>query len=419
MALAATLIIGMIVPVAAQLANGDFENNPQTTGYTYVNSPSYIDLLHTWKVTLGSVNVGTTPAGTSCVTSGGHCIDLNGDRRGRIEQVISTIAGSTCGVTFFMSRHVSLASGSATLNAVVNHAATPTATFVHSTGGVIPTDGRWQQHSFTFTTVGSSTTLAFESAIQGAAGPQIDNVTMKCDPPPTTGSLTVRKVVVNTLGVPTPATFNVMTHCSLGAATPVNTPVSVPAGQGVTLATPIAATSSCSVTEALAPPVLNVRACNGGSASWTANYSAPVTIAANGTAVLTVTNTLTCEKPTGTACLKYTPNNTACRLALLINRAKGPNTYTVTVTPAAITPSLNMAPSSASSCVSAGGSPVLQTSCAFFYNSSPTSVTLTATSSAGPLPTGFAWSGACSGSSATCLVSVTQSPVTVGASFPP
>lgn len=130
-----------------------------------------------------------------------------------------------------------------------------------------------------------------------------------------------------------------------------------------------------------------------------------------------------CKKSAGTgqtACYILMPGRTACSLGLQINRAKkGPkNTYTVTVSPSAITPSVNTAPSSASSCVNTGSS-ALQTGCSFYYNSYPTSVTLTATSSPGSLPSGFSWFGACksSGSNAMCIV--TQGPpVNVVANFP-
>lgn len=126
-----------------------------------------------------------------------------------------------------------------------------------------------------------------------------------------------------------------------------------------------------------------------------------------------------CKKPGGpTACLKHPHNVTDCRLGLQIKRAnKGPNTYTVTVSPSAITPSVNTAPSTASSCVNTGGALVPQTNCLFYYNSYPTSVTLTATSSPGSLPISFSWGLSCSGSGA-CTVTVTQVPVNVTANFP-
>jgi hypothetical protein len=59
-----------------------------------------------------------------------------------------------------------------------------------------------------------------------------------------------------------------------------------------------------------------------------------------------------------------------------------------------------------------------QTMCWFNYNTNPQSVTLTAVSSGGALPAGFSWSGACSGTAPTCVVSVTMVPLMVVANFP-
>ena len=304
MAIVATLIMGSLVsvPAAAQLVNGNFEASPQNSTYSTVYSGSFIDVPNAWKATLGSVNVGAGPAGTRCLTAGTHCIDLNGQSRGRIEQVMSIVSGSVCTVNFSMSRHVNLASGSATLKSLVNNAATSPATFVHSVAGVSLNDGKWQPHSFTFTATGATTTLAFESVIEGAAGPQVDDVTLTCVIPNPTGSLAVRKIVVNNTGgpAPIPPTFATTTHCSANAATlGIHTPVSVPGSATVTQPGPVAAGINCSVTETLPPPIPRLEACKGQEATWTASYSPPVTIVAGQTAVLTVTNTLTCNRPTG------------------------------------------------------------------------------------------------------------------------
>jgi hypothetical protein len=116
-----------------------------------------------------------------------HCIDLNGDNPGRIEQTLTgLVAGQSCTVRFYESRHTGLAS--ATLTAFVNNAPTSPATFVHNTAGVTPADGKWELRTFTFTTTSSADVLAFGTAMAGAAGPQIDDVTIACSPPtpPTT-----------------------------------------------------------------------------------------------------------------------------------------------------------------------------------------------------------------------------------------
>ncbi len=181
--LAAALVVAAIVPASAAaqtLVNGNFENNPNT-GFVLVTTGTYVDPgINSWKVVSGNIDMGTGPAGTVCQFPGTHCIDLNGDSPGRIEQVVAGIRPrSTCTVTFYMSRHVSLARTSATLATFVNNVPTSPATFVHNVPGVTATNGHWQMHSFTFIS-GPTAVLAFASTMPGAAGPQIDNVTMKC-----------------------------------------------------------------------------------------------------------------------------------------------------------------------------------------------------------------------------------------------
>lgn len=304
-ALAVALTFGMIAaaPAAAQtLVNGNFEGSPQTNGYTTVAAANFIDAAQSWKVALGSVNVGTGPAATACSNASGHCIDLNGNSRGRIEQVVTIAAGSKCSVTFMMSRHLQLAGSSATLTTFANNIATSPANFTHNAGGLTAANGQWQSQSFAFVAAGPTTTLAFESSLEGAAGPQVDDVRLSCALPNPTGSLTVAKVVVNTTGgpAPIPGMFSMVTHCSANAATPgVNTPVMVPGNGSVTPASQFAAGSQCSVTETLPAPIPKLEACKGRGATWTVSYSPPVTIVSGSTPVLTVTNTLTCDPPTG------------------------------------------------------------------------------------------------------------------------
>jgi hypothetical protein len=181
---AAALIASVSLPITAkaQLSNAGFENAPQTAGFTTVSSGNFVDPgSNTWKVTAGSIDIGTGPAGTTCHT--GHCIDLNGNSQGRIEQVLKGLSpGQACTVRFYESRHTGMAT--ATLTAQVNHIATSPGTFVHNTAGVVPSDGKWEPRSFTFTTVTSSDTLAFASSISGGAGPQIDDITIDCAPVP-------------------------------------------------------------------------------------------------------------------------------------------------------------------------------------------------------------------------------------------
>ncbi|MDD5333456.1 MAG: DUF5979 domain-containing protein [Rhodoferax sp.] len=294
----AILVAGPVAAQVAPLLNGNFEAAPQINGYTYVSAGSHLSGATGWKVTAGDVNIGTTPAGTLCQGGVGHCVDLNGSSRGGIEQSMESKAGSRCTVTFWMSRH--LQRTSATLQTFVNNVATSPATFTHNTAGISPTDGKWQQHSFSFTSVAPSTTIAFVSAMSGAAGPQVDNVTMTCASP--SGSLSVQKIVVNNVGpsAPIPPTFDTTTHCSASAgSSSVNTPLAVPGGQTVLQPGTLPAGTICSVTEVVPQHIAALEACKGRGATWTETHSGPVTIVAGQTAVLTETNTLDCDKPTG------------------------------------------------------------------------------------------------------------------------
>lgn len=109
-----------------------------------------------------------------------------------------------------------------------------------------------------------------------------------------------------------------------------------------------------------------------------------------------------------TACLKFMPHVSACRLALMVRRANpGSNTYTVSLSPGALTPSTNPLPSTSAICRN-NGNALLHTACGYSFTANPTSVTLTAVSSAGPLPVGFFWSGACTGSNASCSITISQ-----------
>ena len=130
---------------------------------------------------------------------------------------------------------------------------------------------------------------------------------------------------------------------------------------------------------------------------------------------MTVTNQ-SVANPQG--CPNPTQTSIGCRATVTIKRTKGPAVYSVLVSPPATAPTPNIAPSTGSSCVIAGGAMINQTTCWFNYNTNSTAVTLTATSSSGTLPPGFSWSGACSGSGATCLLNVTPIPLNVIANFP-
>jgi hypothetical protein len=168
----ASLALALGFPISASAApftNGGFETPTVSGSYTTVTGPGTIGA---WTVS-GTVNHGKGPAATTCSTSSGQCIDLNGDGPGGITQTFDNTC--TYRVDFMMSRHTQIATAS--LEAFVN--ASSKGIFTHNVAGVTPTNGKWEPHTFNF--VGTpSTTLAFKSKVMsGAAGPQIDNVSVK------------------------------------------------------------------------------------------------------------------------------------------------------------------------------------------------------------------------------------------------
>jgi len=168
----AALVIAVNVPaIAAPYSDGDFQTPVVSGAYSTVTGPATIG---PWIVN-GSVNHGKGPAGTTCSTTSGQCIDLNGNGPGGVTQTFER----TCNyrVDFMMSRHTQIATAS--LEAFVD--GVTKGIFTHNVVGVTPQDGKWQPQTFNFVGGPSTTTkLAFQSKVMtGAAGPQIDNVTVK------------------------------------------------------------------------------------------------------------------------------------------------------------------------------------------------------------------------------------------------
>ncbi|MDP1890449.1 MAG: DUF5979 domain-containing protein [Gemmatimonadaceae bacterium] len=268
------------------------------------------------------------------------------------------------------------------------------------------------------------------SWIQTNPGPQTVHVaqttgiiitnTLTCDTPTSkTGSLKVIKSVSNMTNgsVTMPTTYPMSVTCTPSG--PTSQALAVPPGPAGATISNIAASSQCVVTEAALPPITNVKACNGGSASWTTmgSPSSSVTIPSGGTATVTIRNTLRCDPPSVSECPNPAQTVIGCRITVTVKRSKGPLIYSVTVSPTAPMPNV-VAPSTPSSCVIGASAMINQTTCWFNYSVNPTTVTLTATSSAGALPAGFSWSGACSGSSPTCVLTASPIQKIVTANYP-
>jgi hypothetical protein len=248
-----SVVLGVPTPaVAIPFSNGGFES-PGFAGFTTL--PTTSNYITNWIVTGGNVDYGTGPAGTTCQGALGNCVDLNGSDSGTIQQTFDTVKGATCTVKFYMSRHVNLATSSATMAVLIDGIPVPSSPYTHSLTGVTGANGQWQAQSFNFI-AGASTTLAFQSMmpVHTAAGPQIDSVSVECVPPPQ-GRLKVCKVAGPFVAVGTPFTFHAGTSgpftvlagpapggtCSLGPTFNVGSPVwvteTVPSGMTVSAIT--------------------------------------------------------------------------------------------------------------------------------------------------------------------------------------
>jgi Protein of unknown function (DUF642) len=170
----AAFAVALTIPISAMagpFGDGNFETPSVTGAFTTITGPA---MIGPWVVN-GSVNLGKGPAATTCSTANGQCVDLNGDSPGGITQTFDVAC--TYRVDFFMSRHMQLASSSASLEAFVNTVSK--GVFTHDAPRITPTDGKWKKFSFNFVVGAQPTVLKFQSKVMtGAAGPQIDNVTV-------------------------------------------------------------------------------------------------------------------------------------------------------------------------------------------------------------------------------------------------
>lgn len=279
--------------------------------------------------------------------------------------------------------------------------------------------------SSTGATVGTVDLSIKAFTVNLAAG---DNVSCKFTnvktPPTGTGTLTIVKVVqplnnpqafTFTSNVPTTIpTFQLDNNPSTSTIPNSQTFTNLPAGVPYTV-------TESAVSGWTVPSLQCLVAVPGSTTTFTdqLNRTFTVNLAAGANVTCTFINVKT--PPTGTACAAPSQNFIGCRLTVTVKRTQGPATYTVSVSPPAPFPNI-LPPSTPSQCTIAGGPAIPQTTCWFNYNTNPQAVTLTASSSAGPLPAGFFWSGACSGTNPTCTptpLNVTLlTPPSVTANFP-
>jgi choice-of-anchor C domain-containing protein len=179
----------LVVPASAQAAafvNGSFESGLPSVGtFTTVNAVNSTAITG-WTVQSGSVDyIGTYWN----AHSGSRSIDLSGNSAAVLRQTFDTTAGTVYNVKFFLGGNPA---GPPPLKALTVTAGADSQNYTFSTTGAPALPGmNWLGKTFTFTALGSSTTLSFNSGTQGFYGPALDSVSVRAVPEPATWAMMI------------------------------------------------------------------------------------------------------------------------------------------------------------------------------------------------------------------------------------
>ncbi len=164
---------------AATVVNGSFEEGTAPGSFTTLSAGSAA--ITGWTVS-GSIDyIGTYWSAADGVRS----IDLNGGSAGAVSQTISVIDGQKYRLSFALSGNTD---GDPEIKQTQVGAEAITQIFMSSSATLRP-NLTWTTYAFDFTAVGTSTTLVFASAIGGAYGPALDDVSISAIPLPAGGVL--------------------------------------------------------------------------------------------------------------------------------------------------------------------------------------------------------------------------------------
>ena len=146
--------------------NGSFENGTHGGVINELVSALGTDIT-SWTIVSGNIDwiLPLWPASEGVLS-----IDLNGNVQGEISQSFDTVSGRQYEVLFDMSKNPVVSSATMEVSA-----ANTTTQYTYSTVNDL-VDMLWEEKSFIFTAVDSTTTLTFQSTIIGASGPALDNV---------------------------------------------------------------------------------------------------------------------------------------------------------------------------------------------------------------------------------------------------
>ena len=169
----AVSLAALAAPASASVelvANGGFESDTVTGSNGYTTFSSGAQGLTGWTIGLNTVDL----VGSYWdAASGSNSLDLNGNKKGEIHQSLQTTAGQLYQLSFDMAGN--FAGGPAikgmTVNVDGNYYSFDTTG--KSAGGM-----DWIHHVTSFTALGNSVNLSFASAVSGAYGPALDNVSV-------------------------------------------------------------------------------------------------------------------------------------------------------------------------------------------------------------------------------------------------
>ncbi len=182
-AAAALLIFGATSASAVSIANGSFEVGAAIPAGGFITVPALNSTAITgWTVGGGGVDyVGTYWQAADGVRS----VDLSGNSAGGISQTISTIAGRSYRVAFYLSGNPDAGVGQKVAVTSVS-GNLPDIEFYNVGAANSRTNMLWQRFTYDFTAFDTTSTLTFASATRTAFGPAVDNVSISTIPEPAT-----------------------------------------------------------------------------------------------------------------------------------------------------------------------------------------------------------------------------------------
>jgi hypothetical protein len=174
-ALAAVIALFIALPASAAqglVRNGGFERPDVVGDFETFVAGDTIEDADEWTVDFGSVDVVSQP--TFDVRAGEQAVDLNGNERGSISQVLDTVANEDYALRFSLAGNPDCNDGIKRLRVFWDERLV--AVFLYDPGTQTSDDLDYELRILTLRASGTETELRFASGNQGACGPLLDSV---------------------------------------------------------------------------------------------------------------------------------------------------------------------------------------------------------------------------------------------------